>query len=217
MNQPQYDSPDAEGAARLAQMAAMGATVIEALARLQAHRTAQRTDDEERVTASWRAQRLADHAAARVGWSAAYDDDWLRRASTSDLGRAWSAATTWSSTDPDAADALRRVEVRLHQLHPEGMAAYHQARARGADAGQAMQEAAQHFARPLALAGGTGGGLAAADAGPSPTRPPRAIADDAFPYPTKDGVAAAARGRVHVITTAPDHAHASPLRDAARR
>ena len=57
MNQPQYDSPDAEGAARLAQMAAMGATVIEALARLQAHRTAQRADNDERATASWRALR----------------------------------------------------------------------------------------------------------------------------------------------------------------
>lgn len=213
MNQPQFEDPDAEGAARVAQLVAMSATVIEALARLQAHRAAQRADEDERTSAATRAQRTADHAAARVAWSAAHDDDWLRRASTADLGVAWSAAASWASSDPDAADTLRRVETRLH---PEAMSAYHEARARGAGPGEAMHEAAERFARPLALGDGADTRAPSAGSGTS-TRPPRVVAADAYPYSTKDGVAAAARGEVHVITTARDHSPKSASRASVRR
>ncbi len=216
MSQPQFDDPDAEGAARMAQMVAMSATVIEALARLQAHRTGQRADEDERTAAASRAQRTADHAAARVAWSAAHDDDWLRRASTADLGRAWSAAASWASSDPDAADTLRRVETRLHQLHPEAMAAYHEARSCGVRPGEAMRGAAERFARPLALSDGAD--TPARSAGSSTAaRPPGVVAADAYPYSTRDGVAAAARGQVHVITTAPDHTPKSTSRASTRR
>lgn len=216
MNQPQFDDPDAEGAARVAQMVAMSATVIEALARLQAHRAAQRADEDERTAAGSRAQRTADHAAARVAWSAAHEDDWLRRASTADLGVAWSAAASWASSDPDAADTLRRVETRLHQLHPEAMVAYHEARARGAGPGEAMHEAAERFSHPLAL--GEGADTSARSAGSSiSSRPPRVVAADAYPYSTRDGVAAAACGQVHVITTARDHIPKSASRASTRR
>lgn len=217
MNQPQFDDPDAEGAARLAQLAAMGTTVIEALARLHVHRAAQRADEDERATAAMRAQRTADHAAARVAWSATRDHEWLRHASTADLGPVWSAAATWAPTDPDAADALNRVEARLHQLHPEAMATYHQARAGGAEPGQAMQEAAQHWSQPQALGAGADAPDAPVAAGPSPSRPAPVVAADAYPYPTRDGVAAAARGQVHVITTAPTNPPRTPSRAAARR
>ena len=217
MSQAQFESPDAEGAARLAQLAAMGTTVIEALARLQAQRAAQRAGDDDRAAAAFRAQRTADHAAARVAWSPANDLDWLRRALTADLGPAWSAAASWASIDPDAAEALRRVEARLHQLHPEAMAEYHEARARGAHRGEAMQEAAQHFARPLALRDGPGGPAATAAGDRSPPRAPDVVAGDAYPYPTRDGVAAAAAGGVHVITTAPDRTAKTTSRASARR
>lgn len=213
MNQPQFDDPDGESAARLAQLVAMSATVVEALAKLQAHRAAQRADEDERVTTAWRAQRTADHAAARVAWSPAHDDEWLRRASTGDLAPAWTAAATWSSTDADAADALNRIEARLHQLHPGAMAAYQEARARGADPGQAMHEASQRFTEQLALPGQPAPGV---EPGHSPSRPPRVIASDAYPYLTRDGVAAAARGQVHVITGAREHTNRSPSRAAAR-
>ena len=86
------ESPDAEAAARLAQMVAMSATVVEAVARLHASRTADRADTDQRAAAATRAQRISVHAAARVAWSPAHQDDWLYQATTSDLVRAWSAA-----------------------------------------------------------------------------------------------------------------------------
>lgn len=216
MNQPQFESPDTEGAARASQMVAMSATVIEALARLQASRTVRRAEQDERTAAASRAQRTAEHASARVAWSPAHNDRWLRQASTRDLGVAWSAAATWAPTDPDAAAAVTRVEARLHELHPEAMAAYHQARARGADRGQAMAEAAPHFATPPALTDG-GSVRAAASPGHTRSRPPRVVAGDAYPYQTRDGVAAAARGQVHVITTATGRAAQPTARATAHR
>ena len=217
MNQPQFDNPDAEGAARLAQLAAMGTTVIEAMARLHAQRAALRADESDRAAAVFRAQRTADHAAARVAWSPVHDIDWLRRATTPDLAPAWSAAAAWASTDPDAGEALRRAEARLHQLHPEAMAAYHEARARGVDPGQAMQESAEHWAQPRALGAGDDTAAATVSGHRPPSRPPDVVAADAYPYPTRDGVAAAARGEVHVITTAPRTSAHTPSRAAARR
>jgi hypothetical protein len=158
MNQPHYDAPDTEGAARAAQLAAMSVTVIEALARLQAQRAAERAETDERAAAAARASRIADHAAARVTWSAALDDNWLRQATTTDLGQAWAASVSWRETDTEAADALRRVEAQLHELHPDAMAAYHQARAHGADPQDAMPSAAAHLQRPQeALSSGVRG------------------------------------------------------------
>jgi hypothetical protein len=206
MTTPQFDEPGGEATGRVAQMAAMGVTVLEAIARLRAQRAAEQVDADQRAATAARQQRLADHATARLAWSPALDNDWLRRASAQDLGRAWAAAMPWSSTDTEAAHAAARAEARLAVLHPEAMTAYQQARADGATPGEAMSQAAPLFARHPPLA--------AEAERPDPARTgaqrePRVIADDAYPYPTSQAVAAAARtrGGVHVVTTAPAHPH----------
>jgi hypothetical protein len=206
MTTPQYDEPGSEATARAAQMTAMGVTVLEAIARLRAQRATEQVDADQRTATAARQQRLAEHATARLAWTPALDDDWLRRASTQDLARAWAAAMSWSSTDREAAHAAARTEARLAVLHPEAMTAYQQARADCATPGEAMATAAPLFARHPALE---------ADAErrePARTgaqREPRDIAADAYPYPTSQAVATAARTRdgAHVVTTAPAQRH----------
>jgi hypothetical protein len=217
MSQPHYDAPDTEGAARAAQLAAMSVTVIEALARLQAQRAAERAETDERAAAAARAARIADHAAARVTWSAALDDDWLRQASTNELGQAWAASVPWRVTDTEAADTLRRVEAQLHERHPDAMAAYHQARAHGANPHDAMRSAAAHLQRPqeaLSL-GVRGSAPTSAESAPS-ARAPRVVAADAYPFPTRDAVPPV-RGPVHVITSAPGNRATTTRRSIARQ
>jgi len=204
MTEVHHDAPTADGVARAAQMAAMSITVLEALARLRAQRLAERATDDERMASAARAQRLVDHASARVAWTPAHDDDWLRRASTGELTRAWAAATPWGDTDFDAQQAAQRVERRWHMLHPDAMATYHQARAEGADPAQAMHEAAPLFAHRHAID-------APEHEPPTPhrssgcSRQPRDVAADGYPFPTKDAVTAVYQrpGAPHVITTLP--------------
>ena len=199
MTEAHHDAPESEGVARAAQLAAMSITVLEALARLRAQRLAERATDDERAASAARAQRLVDHASARVAWTPAHDDDWLRRASTGDLGRAWAAATPWADTDVDAQQAAQRVERRLHELHPDAMAAYHQARAAGLDPGEAMRQAAPLFARTQAIE---------AHEHEAPThhtsRRPRDVAADGYPFPTRDAVTTGRQQHSqHVITSLP--------------
>jgi hypothetical protein len=218
MTEQHYTEPDAEAAARAAQLAAMSVTVVEAIARLRAQRTVERTETDERAAAAARAQRLGDHAAARVTWTPAHDEDWLRRASIQDLGRVWAAATPWAATDHDAAEAAQRVEQRLHVLHPEAMQVYHHARATGAHPSAAMTEAAPYFAQPLALETGPRSGteppLISVTEDP---RAPRVVAADAFPIPTGDAVASRTADAPVLITTAPPRRPTAERANAARR
>jgi len=214
MTELQHDAPESEGVARAAQLAAMSITVLEAMARLRAQRLAERATDDERAASAARAQRLVDHASARVAWTPAHDEDWLRRANTGHLARAWAAATPWAETDIDAHEAAQRVERRLHELHPEAMAAYHQARAEGAEPAQAMQEAAPFFARPRALESRDPETSSHEAGSPRQPRGPRDIAADGYPFPTSDAVTAARRqqNKPQVITTLPHR----PRQTAAR-
>lgn len=213
MTEVHHDAPTADGIARAAQMAAMSITVLEALARLRAQRIAERAMDDERIASAARAQRLVDHASARVAWTPAHDDDWLRRASAGELARAWAAATPWGDTDFDAQQAAQRVEQRLHTMHPDAMAAYHQARADGADPAQAMREAAPLFANRQAIE-------APEHEPPTPhlssghPRQPRDIAADGYPFPTKDAITAGhqQRSTPHVITTLPQRSRQAASR-----
>ena len=195
MTEVQHDSPETEGVARAAQLAAMSITVLEALARLHAQRIAERAQDDERAASAARAQRLVDHASARVAWTPAHDDEWLRRAPTGDLARAWAAATPWATTD--AHDAAARLERRLHELHPDAMAAYHHARAAGAEPAEAMQQAAPLFATTRAIE------LADPAAMQRQPRLPRDIAADGYPFPTAAGVKNPHHPHTQVITTLP--------------
>ena len=206
MTTPQFDEPGSEATARAAQMTAMGVTVLEAIARLRLMRGQELAAADERAASAARQQRLAEHATARLAWAPAFDDDWLRRASTVELGQAWAAAMPWAHTDREAAKASERVETRLAVLHPEAMAAYHLARAGGASHGEAMTEAGPLFVQRPALSSALSRHEAASQ---RPAREPRVIADDAYPYPTSQAVATAARTRdgAHVVTTAPAQRH----------
>jgi hypothetical protein len=202
MTTPQFDEPGSEATARAAQMTAMGVTVLEAIARLRLMKGQELAAADERAASAARQQRLAAHAAARLAWSPAFDDDWLRRASTVELGQAWSAAMPWAHTDREAAKASERVETRLAVLHPEAMAAYHLARAGGASHGEAMTEAGPLFAQRPALSSALTRHEARQE---RQAREARDIAADAYPFPTSHAVAAAARTRdgAHVVTTVP--------------
>ena len=202
MAEVQHDAPESEGVARAAQMAAVSIAVLEALVRLRAQHLAERAGGDERAAAAARAQRLVDHSSARLAWTPARDDDWLRRADIGGLALAWAAATPWADTDADAQQAAHGVERRLHELHPDAMAAYHQARADGADPAHAMHQAGPLFS-------GARGIEAIDHEPPSPTqaghRGPRAVAADGYPLLTEDAVTTArqARNTPHVITTLP--------------
>lgn len=209
MSEQRWEDPHNEGAARAAQMAAMAATLMESLVRLRATRAADRADIDERHAAAARADRLARHATDRVAWTPAFDADWLRKASSGDLARAWSAAILWESTDRDAADAARRVESALHLRHPEAMAEYLEARAEGLDPGAAMRRAAPLFARPLAIEASASD--TRAQAHEHRDRDPRAVAADGFPIPTAAALVARPNGSGAVlITTASARATRQP-------
>src|SRR4051794_12737514 len=175
---------ESEGAARAAQLAAMCLTILEALSRLRAERLARRADDDERTAASSRAQRLADHAHARVAWSPALDDTWLHAATMEELARAWGASTSWADTDVDAHAAADRVERELHVRHPEAMVAFQSARGAGLSPGAAMQRAAPLFDRPRAIedAALVNGGRFTRDG--ADHRSPSDLAPDGYPLPT---------------------------------
>lgn len=144
----EHEDPNSEGTARVLQMAAMAASVAEALARLSAQRAAERQEADQRGAAAARAQRHADHATARVAWSPAGDPEWLRQAGTLDVGRAWGAAVPWAPTDPSAAAAQDACEERLRDLHPDAMRRYDWLRQDGADPHTAMRDVAPQFAHP---------------------------------------------------------------------
>ncbi|MDP9416757.1 MAG: hypothetical protein M3P48_02760 [Actinomycetota bacterium] len=143
-----HDDPNSEGTARVLQMAAMAASVTEALVRLSAQRTVERQHADERAASAARAQRQADHVAAQVAWTPASDPEWLREAGALDVGRAWSAAVPWALTDPAAAAAQGACEERLRDLHPDAMRRYDWLRQDGADPRTAMRDVAPLFAQP---------------------------------------------------------------------
>jgi len=147
MLEDQHSDPTNESVARLAQIAAMGAGVMEAVVRLRAQLAAERTAEDSQAAQAARAQRLADHATARVVWSPAFDGSWLRQADASSAARAWGASRPWADTDPDAARAMSRCEDRLRNLHPDAMCRFDRLRAGGASPEDAMSEAAPLFER----------------------------------------------------------------------
>lgn len=198
-----HDAPELEGAARAAQFAAMSVTLLEAVARLRAQRATERADVNERVAAGERAQRIAEHANARVSWTPAHDDAWLRQATNGDLARAWVAAASWADTDVDAHEAAQRLERQLSEV--QAMAAGHEARTDGAEGRKAIRGAAPPIDPQQATEATTSTERGRPTGPTSPSRGPRDVAADGYPYPTREAVAKAARSRAgaHVITTLP--------------
>ena len=136
-----HTDPTADGAARVAQLAAMTISVGEALARLRAHRLQEHAIADERDAAAARAQQQLAHATVRFAFTPALDDGWLRSATTSELLGVWAAAASVAAQDPLAYRAGDRVEQRLRRLHPEAMSVYDSALADGEDPGRAMSRA----------------------------------------------------------------------------
>ena len=97
-----HPDPPSEAAARVAQLAAMSISVAEALARLRAQRLADQAAADRQAAAAARAQARAAAAAARLTYSPALDDAWLRGAPTSALLDAWVATQLYPSDDPTA-------------------------------------------------------------------------------------------------------------------
>jgi hypothetical protein len=149
--EPQQPEPAAEAGARAAQLAAMSLSVAEALARLRAQRLIDQSLRRQRRGARQQAAVSAARATARRAWAPAMNRSWLRAASSHDLLRTWAAAAPWSPADPMATVATRRIEQRLHELHPELMRRYHQARARGERPDLAMGAAAAAFPQRPAI------------------------------------------------------------------
>jgi hypothetical protein len=164
--------PSSEATARAAQLAAMSLSVVEALARLHAQRQIeQRTREQQRATQRRAAIRTA-RAAARLGWAPATSRRWLRHASSHELLAAWSSARPWSASDPVARIATTRIEQRLHEMHPEMMHRYHQARAAGVHPDAAMRSAAAAFPQRAAIDMPRGDTALRRAASPFPDAPP---------------------------------------------
>ena len=148
-----HPDPPSEAAARVAQLAAMSISVAEALARLRAQRLADQAAADRQAAAAARAAARAAAAAARLTYSPALDDAWLRGAPTSALLDAWVATQHYPSADPTAPTAQERVEQRLRQLHAEAMQAYDTARADGGPPLACMAQAAALFRGEYGLDG----------------------------------------------------------------
>lgn len=213
----QHPDPDGDGVARAAQVAAMAVSVAEALIRAQAQRNTRLAEADHRVAATALTTQQAEHATARLVWSPAMDDRWLRRADIDQLSAGWAAAMPWQNLDPEAARSRERIEERLAELHPDAMHRYTQARQAGTNPVHAMTEAAPLFAQaPSTAATDLAPGSAPAhEDGAVPQRPVRVIAGQAYPVPVPDAVAAAASSQHRAAarsTTPPQQAVAARSR-----
>ncbi|WP_018589025.1 hypothetical protein, partial [Salinispora arenicola] len=127
--QQQRRAEEAEQQARRAQLATRAAEQAEAQ---------QRRDD-----AAVRRFNAAQHRAASAVFTRAESTEFLVQADTSTLGETWAAAAAYHRTDPQAASAMDRVEIRLRVLHPDAMATYDLLRSQGAGPQDAMAKAVQ--------------------------------------------------------------------------
>lgn len=146
MTDEQHPDPATEAAQTIAHSLMPAAAVAEVGARLLAARRRRRADQDERATAELRRQLAADHAEAVAAYGRALDPDWLTGCTLQDLGAAWQAAQRNAPVDPQAADAVNRIEDRLRDLHPAGMGRYDTLRAEGLTPHAAMAEAAHVMA-----------------------------------------------------------------------
>jgi|GEM_PF-7067480 len=89
----------------------------------------------------------ATHARDRLAWAPALERE-LATARTGEVAAAWTAAQPWTAHDPAAAEASRRAEARLAELHPDLMAHYDAHRMAGAEPNAAMVDAHRDLARP---------------------------------------------------------------------
>lgn len=140
------------GTQRAVQIASAAVTAAQVVVYLKQSQTRIRAERSDRARRASAAHARAEQEAARSGWAPALDPAWLRRADLAQTARAWAAAAPYADRsapwhEPSAADAMRRCEERLRDLHPRAMAGYDRLRAEGMDAAGAMREAAPLFAQ----------------------------------------------------------------------
>lgn len=139
----------AEAIARWRYVQAQGRAERDEAAAQQATRAAeqdelQRRRDEPVI----RRHNEAQHRAAAAVYGRASNDEFLLRADLRTLAETWGAAAGYADRDPAAAEAMRRVEVRLRVLQPEAMARYDALREEGATPGHAMFKAMRWMEPP---------------------------------------------------------------------
>jgi hypothetical protein len=132
---------------RLAQLVSLVTAAATVEARRKTQRNAAKTIRGERALRELQDQERAAYELARAGWAPARDPRFLDQADLLQAARAWSAAAAYADADPEAADAVRKCEQRLHVLHPYAMAWYDRLRSEGAAPLDAMREALPLFAR----------------------------------------------------------------------
>jgi hypothetical protein len=132
---------------RMAQLTSLVTAAATVEARRKAQRNAAKTIRSERALRELQDQQRAAYQLARAGWASARDPRFLDQADLLQAARAWSAAAAYADADPEAADAVRACEQRLHVLHPYAMACYDRLRSDGTALFDAMHEALPLFAR----------------------------------------------------------------------
>ncbi|MYV61612.1 hypothetical protein GTW37_21460, partial [Streptomyces sp. SID4931] len=125
-------------------MAAEYASLIQAIQERRAAKRAVTEAEEERARAAAEAMRRATD---RVQWQRAFDDDWLAAAKIDELATAWVAARTWMHEDPQADEALTRLQKELTEREPEAMDLYQKLISGPLTPEAAMKESASWFTR----------------------------------------------------------------------
>ena len=206
-----YPDPTTEAGARVVEAVGMLASLSEALVRARAeqHRRqaareqikaqqdiTRRNQMEQREAENQR--RHADreretYAANHKVFSQANNPDWLNQADLLDLAGAWRASGTHAETDPQAREAMEKVEGRLRVMYPAPMKLYDQRRADGMEPDEAMRPAAAMMATMPYYADGRPHGDGRV---PMPNhlesrrkKTAAGVAAEDFPLPLKDALA----------------------------
>ncbi|MEV0732241.1 hypothetical protein [Polymorphospora sp. NPDC050346] len=155
----QHPDPIGEGLRRQLNNLTVVASFAEAVARWRYTQAQQRAErDAHAAEAAARAAQqqardakiikrfnAAQHRAAAAVYRRAENTDFLLNADLKTLGETWAAAAAYHDTDPQAAAAMERVEIRLRVVAPEAMAYYDQMRADGVAPVDAMSKAVWHM------------------------------------------------------------------------
>lgn len=137
----------AHGVERAVRLASIAAASVQVLAQVRAHRHREQAQRVARLDRAHRDHERAVREATRLQWAPALDGRWLRTADLLEVARVWGAAVPYAGNDPSAAEAVKKCEARLRQLHPHGMSHYDRLRGQGLGPAEAMREAAVFFAR----------------------------------------------------------------------
>lgn len=141
------------GLQRAVQITSCAVTAAQVYVHQQRNQAMAAAERDERARRALAAQIRAERNAARTGWAAALDPDWLPQADLYQTAYTWGQAMPYADRSvpwyqPAAATAMRKCEERLRDLHPFAMSRYDRLRSDGIGPADAMREAAPLFARP---------------------------------------------------------------------